>query len=84
MTTPSSPENITFARQCSECNNGMNEGYCINSGTEYYCSDRCLHKHYTAKQWREIYNANSDSYWTTWEDKTDHQYKMVSGKLVEI
>jgi hypothetical protein len=38
---------VKFARQCSECKKGMNSGYIIGNGDEYYCSDECLHKEYT-------------------------------------
>lgn len=58
-----------YDRICSECGEPMDEGYCIENGMEYYCSDECLHKHYTEKEWLEMYdNGNSDSYWTQWED----------------
>jgi predicted CXXCH cytochrome family protein len=55
-------------RRCSECNNRMNEGYCIESGLAYYCSSACLHKHYTEEEWNELYTEDGDSYWTEWEE----------------
>ena len=63
-----------YARKCDECGAGMNEGYCIDSGCEYYCSDECLHKHYTPEEWLEAYaDGDGDSYWTTWyEDPDEH------------
>lgn len=60
-----------FAHTCSECGKGMNEGFCINSGQAYYCRKKCLHKHYTKKQWEEMYEDGGDSYWTTWDPETD-------------
>lgn len=55
-------------RTCSECNKPMNEGYCIENGMEYYCSDECLHKHYTQEEYLKMYdNGNGNSYWTQWE-----------------
>lgn len=55
-------------RTCSECNKEMNEGYCIENGFEYYCSDECLHEHYTDEEFEELYDdGNGDSYWTEWE-----------------
>jgi len=55
-------------RKCSECGRPMVQGYLIHDGDEYYCSDECLHKHYTEQEWLELYdNGNSDSYWTEWE-----------------
>lgn len=56
-------------RTCSECGKEMTQGYCIENGMEYYCSDECLHKHYTEKEFEELYDdGNGDSYWTEWED----------------
>jgi hypothetical protein len=46
----------------------MNEGYCINGGVSYYCSDDCLHKHITLAEYKEQYaDGEGDSYWTEWE-----------------
>jgi len=54
---------------CDECGKKMSEGFCIDAGAEYYCTEKCLHKHYTKEQWAEMYDdGNSDSYWTTWEE----------------
>lgn len=56
-------------RKCSECNKEMSEGYCIENGMEYYCSDECLYKHYTQEEFDELYDdGNGDSYWTEWEE----------------
>lgn len=56
-------------RICNNCGKEMNEGYCIDNGLEYYCSDECLHKHYTEEEYEEMYDdGNGDSYWTEWED----------------
>lgn len=58
-----------YNRKCSNCGKEMNEGYCIDNGLEYYCSDECLHKHYTEEEYEEMYDdGNGDSYWTEWED----------------
>ena len=57
------------ARICSECGEPMKQGYCIDGGSEYYCSDDCLHKHYTPEEREEMYNdGNSESYRTERED----------------
>ena len=59
---------MTHARQCTACGAGMNEGYCINGGVSYYCSDDCLHKHITLAEYKEQYaDGEGDSYWTEWE-----------------
>ncbi len=55
-------------RTCDHCGATMAEGYCVDSGCEYYCSDACLHKHYTPDEWQKIYrDGDGDSYWTEWE-----------------
>ncbi len=56
-------------RVCSECGKPMRSGYVVNGGLEYFCSDECLHKHYSEQEYLEIYdNGNGDSYWTEWDD----------------
>ena len=58
-----------YERVCHECGKPMDVGYCIDGGMEYYCSESCLHKHYTPEEWAEIYdNGNGDNYFTEWED----------------
>lgn len=58
---------IDETRYCSECGKSMKKGYCIENGLEYYCSDECLHKHYTNEEYIEMYdNGNGDSYYTEW------------------
>jgi hypothetical protein len=60
-----------FARTCDKCGAGMNEGYYIECG-EYYCSDICLYKEITPKEWDELYNdGDGDSCWTTWDEDPD-------------
>ena len=54
-------------RICDECGHLMAGGYLVN-GDEYYCTDECLHKHYSDEEYNELYdNSNSDdTYWTNW------------------
>jgi hypothetical protein len=60
-----------YARNCDKCGAGMNEGYYIECG-EYYCSDVCLYKEITPKEWDELYNdGDGDSCWTTWDEDPD-------------
>ena len=62
-------EELESERFCNECGKAMNSGYCIDNGCEYYCSEECLHKHYTEEEFLEMYdNGNGDSYYTEWED----------------
>jgi len=59
-----------LARRCNECEQSMVQGYCIEDGVAYYCSDRCLRRHYSKAEWDELYdNGESNSYWTIWQAK---------------
>ena len=61
-----------FARECTACSAGMNEGYCIEGGMEYYCSDACLHTEITHEEYMELYaDGEGDSYWTDWSEDPD-------------
>lgn len=62
---------IDELRVCSKCGSLMHEGYCVDMGDSYYCSDKCLHIDYTEKQWEEEYNSNDQSYWTQWFENKD-------------
>ena len=42
-------------RQCDECGRLMNDGFIIDDGREYYCSEDCLHKHYTEREYLCMY-----------------------------
>lgn len=65
-----------YARKCDVCSRGMNEGYVVNNGDEYYCSDTCLHKKYDKKEWSQMYNSEEgSSYWTQWDETHDMEYK---------
>lgn len=72
--------NTKFARTCSDCGKGMNEGYVINGGCEHYCSDDCLHKHISADEFEDLYDdGDGDSYWTEWDaDDCDDEDEEVT------
>lgn len=53
-------------RRCSQCSNLMREGYCLDMGLAYYCSDDCLHTEFTEQEWEEECNTNDQSYYTEW------------------
>lgn len=59
---------FNHVRVCSECGKIMQEGYVIGGTLEYYCSDECLHKHYTKEEWNEMYTDDGDNYYTSWEE----------------
>jgi hypothetical protein len=78
-----------YARCCTCCGDGMNEGYFANY--EYFCSDKCLHTQYTAEEWEELASdgveaeeGNDNYYWTEWEDEEEYEYQFIDGELKEI
>ena len=76
-----------YARKCDKCGNGMDDGYVVYGGEEYYCSPECLHQVYTPKQWQEMYDESeeqggNDNYWTQWEDES--AFVLFNNQLIEI
>lgn len=64
-------------RICNECGKEMWEGYCIDNGLEYYCSEECLHKNISEEEFEELYdNGNGDSYWTEWYEEQEEYNKL--------
>ena len=79
-----------FARKCDECQCGTNEVYVVGDGEEYYCSDECLHKHYTKKEWKQMYE-NDEAYWTSFYDnldgdihESDMEYILFENQLIQL
>ena len=78
-----------YARKCTCCGKGMNEGYFATY--EYFCSDSCLRSEFSATQWQELASdgvedeeGNDSYYWTEWQDTEDYQYQIIDGELQEI
>jgi hypothetical protein len=80
------PKEYKFARQCSCCEEGMNEGYVIDGGGEYYCNEECLHTKHTADEIEEMELGadDSESYWTKWESDSDMEYILVNNILIFV
>ena len=56
-------------RQCDVCGKVMQEGYCIDGGSEYFCTDKCLHEVYTEEEYLELYgDGENETYWTDWSE----------------
>lgn len=73
-----------FARECTACKKGMNEGYCIEGGIEYYCSKVCLNTEISDEEFMELYaDGEGDSYWTDWSEDPEH-FEDEYGEGVEI
>ena len=65
-----------FARKCTKCNKGMNDGYLVNDD-EYYCSNECLHSKYSEDEYEDMFIENN-AYYTEWsEDDIDHDDKPI-------
>lgn len=75
-------EKLTNKKICSECKKELKSGYVIDDGDEYYCSEECLHKHYTPEEYeRMVKNAETEftsdeydydvgqAYWTEFENE---------------
>jgi hypothetical protein len=60
---------LEHIRVCSECGKPMTEGFCIEDGAEYYCSEECLHKNMTEEEYENLYDeGRGNSYYTSWVD----------------
>lgn len=60
---------IDQLRVCDECGKLMEEGYCIDGGNEHYCSDECLHKHYSEETYLQMASGeDSDTYYSVWNE----------------
>lgn len=59
-------------RRCDHCNVVMTEGYCIDGGANYYCTDPCLYANMTEAEYLDLYDdGEGDTYWTTWDEEDD-------------
>lgn len=47
---------LDHVRCCSVCGRAMTEGYCIENGVSYYCSDECMHTEMTDEEYLELYD----------------------------
>lgn len=74
-------------RKCSECKKVMIDGYVIEGGMAYYCSESCLHKNMTQEEFLVLYDdGEGDSYWTEWyeEDEQKEEENMDQFKMFDI
>ena len=55
-------------RVCSTCGKLMYEGYVIDNGLTWYCTDECMENDgMTREEFEELFDdGNGDSYWTEW------------------
>ncbi len=75
---------IRYARICDKCGNGMNEGYVVEGGQEYYCTPKCLHEVYTPMEWQNRFSDEcTENYWTEW-DNIGSEYFLFNNQLINI
>ena len=75
---------INYARICDKCGNGMNEGYVVEGGEEYYCTPKCLHEVYTPMDWQNRFSDEcTENYWTEW-DTEGCEYVLFNNQLINI
>ena len=58
-------------RTCNTCGKQMTEGYCVEDGREYYCSDECLFVDGYTPELRDADYENGSIYYTEWEEEND-------------
>ena len=72
---------MVYAKQCSCCREGMDEGYVINGGEEYYCEEGCLEQKYPPEEIEELFRdvdengdwVDNDNYWTEWDPEDEEE-----------
>ena len=75
---------VKYARKCDKCGNGMNEGYVVEGGQEYYCTPKCLHEVYTPMEWQNRFSDEcTENYWTEW-DNIGSEYFLFNNQLINI
>lgn len=52
-------------RICTTCGCLLDAGYVVNDGEEHYCSDECLHKHYSPKDFKKLQKINGNANYYT-------------------
>ena len=60
-------------RFCNQCDEELiGEGYVIDDGTEYYCSEKCLHERIGQEEYIKLYNE-ALAYWTEFEEEEEDE-----------
>ena len=67
-------------RICKNCGDIMWDGYCIDGGSYYYCSDECLNTEYTTEEFEELYEEAGDNYYSEWYDEEEIFQKIMKNK----
>ena len=73
-----------FVRKCSICGMPVIDGYCVNDGMDYYCSDDCLHMVFTDEEWELVYQTDG-GYYTEWYDEYDEdEMDIICNELLSM
>ena len=60
-------------RNCNLCDIELQgEGYVIDDGTEYYCSERCLFERIGEEEYLQLYEEGL-AYWTQFEEEEENE-----------
>jgi hypothetical protein len=64
---------MKYARKCTATKVGMNSGWVVNDGEEYYSTERLALKRVKELGYDNLIDAFNDDvcYWTEWEDELD-------------
>lgn len=57
---------INAIKVCDQCGAFMTQGYIIEDWL-YFCSEKCLHHHYSPAEYDALYDADL-AYWTDWRN----------------
>jgi len=60
-------------RICNQCSEIIkHDGFVIDDGTEYYCSETCLHERISKEDYEELY-IEGLAYWTVFDDEEEEE-----------
>ena len=57
-----------MVRICTNCTKEMSQGYVVEDGLEYFCTDECLNSHYSKEEYDELCQQDL-AYWTEWGEE---------------
>ena len=74
-----------YARKCTATGQGMNEGWVVGDGEEYYKYESDIHARCKEAGYADLQEAYDDDfmYWTGWEE-SDYDFVEIDGVVREI
>ena len=62
-----------MTRICNNCGEKLGfDGFVIDDGTEYYCSEKCLYERIGEEEYLELYEEGL-AYWTEWNEDEEEE-----------